>query len=197
VDEWEWDAKHSADTLRDIANDEAVDGKQIESELRELAAALDEISNFRHTFGSGAEFSEANNRVGALAKKILDEHISPVPFSRESEAAVHGIIVKSARKLKDLWRRAEAEPFGNLVPEAQKASGEIGRQFVEFSFYDLAVLRGEPRDQIREIGERLFKLEAQTIYYDGGDSQRRAIAEGLSCSAALANVVARIAPNAG
>jgi len=192
VEEWEWDAKNAADTLRDLAIEESVDGTELEGELRALAEALDEVANFTHTLGSGHDFNDITERVGRLAQEMMDKHISHDPFSAEAEARVRQAIVKYGRKLKDLWSRAENAPFTNQVPEAQKESGEMGRRLVEFSFYGVAILDGPLREQVRQVGLRLFGIETRTMYYDGGDSQRRAIAEGLSCSALLADVAAVI-----
>jgi ATP-dependent DNA helicase RecG len=188
LDEWEWDAKGAAETLRDLATDETVDGTNFELELRVLAGSLDEIAGFMHTFSSGAAFDEANRKLQEQAQAIFGQHISSVPFSTESQAGIRSFIVKSARKLEDSWRRAESSPFSSFVSEVQKQSGEIGRQLVEFSFYPVGGLEGDRGERLRELGQRLFTLEAHTMYHDGGESQRRAIREGQTCSVALAEL---------
>lgn len=192
VDEWEWDAKIAADALRDLAIEESVEGTELEGELRALAESLDEVANFTHTLGGGLDFDEVTERVGRLAQEMMDKHVSRVPLSAAAEASVQQTIVKYSRKLKDLWSRAERAPFTNQVPEAQKESGEMGRRLVEFSFYHASTLDGPLREQVRKVGLRLFGIETLTMYYDGGDSQRRAIAEGLACAELLADVAAVI-----
>jgi hypothetical protein len=192
VDEWEWDAREAADSLRDVAIEESVAGTEMETELRELALALDDVVNFTHALGNGPDFDGVSERVGQLAQEMMDKRVSHVPFSADAEATVRQIIVRCARKLKDLWSRAEAAPFSNLVPEAQRESGGMGRQLVDFSYYGVAVLDGPLREELRRVGFRLFELETRTTYYDGGDSQRRAIVEGLACAAILAQIVAAI-----
>ncbi|MBI2768960.1 MAG: ATP-binding protein [Burkholderiales bacterium] len=192
VDEWEWDAKNAAGTLRDLAIEESVNGTELEAELRTLAEALDEVANFTHTLGSGRDFDEVTEHVGRIAQEMVDKRISPVPFSAEAEGSIRQAILKYSRKLKDLWARAEQAPFTNQVPQAQTESGEMGRRLVEFSFYGVTLLEGQLREQVREVGLRLFEIETRTMYCDGGDSQRRAIAEGLACSALLSDVAASI-----
>lgn len=192
VDEWEWEAKTSAESLRDLAAEEAIDGTELEGELRTLAESLDDVANFTHTFGGGANFDDLNGRVGQLAQEMMDKRIAPLAFSEEAESSVLQAIVKYARKLKDIWSRAESAPFSNAVPEAQKQSGEMGRRLVELSFYGVSVLDRGRREQVREIGFRMFTLETRTMYYDGGDSQRQAIAEGVTCAALLADVARAI-----
>lgn len=193
VDQWEWEASHAAGSLRDLAAEESVDGTDLERDLRELAQALDAVANFTHAIGSsGPTFNEVTEHVGALAKAVMDKHLSIVPYSKEAETSVRHAIGKFAKKVKDLWERAESSPFSNLVPQAQEESGIMGRQLVEFSFYGVALLEGPIRDRVRKVGYRLFDLETRTMYYDGGNSQRSAILEGHSCSEELSEIVSVI-----
>lgn len=191
VTEWTSEARHGADTLRDLAAEERAAQGELGAELRGLAQALDDVAGFRHTLGPGQSFEVVCANARRLAEGLFDKYVASVPLAAPAQESVKQEIVKTSRKLSELWARAEAAPF-DVVPKAQEESGRLGRILAHVSYFPVGFLQEEDRKRLREIGLRLISLTAQTMYYDGGQSQNRAVEEGKSCASQLATLVGRI-----
>ncbi|MEO8186132.1 MAG: ATP-binding protein [Burkholderiaceae bacterium] len=193
VNEWAEFARQSASVLRDLGAEDKALEKGLEERLEQMAALLDEVAEFRHTLGSGNDFDSVTANACDAAQNLMDSCIRPVPVNASAQGEVQQFILKTARKLADLWRRAAKEPFGGQVERGQQECGQAGRKLMEFSYYCLGFLGDGDLQTLREIGRDLLSLEAERIYMDGGQSQERVIAQGQSSASALANLVTRFA----
>jgi hypothetical protein len=184
-DEWTGAAGSCADHLRELAADDMAGELGFVESLKSLAQELDGIANFRPVLSGGPSFDDASNEAGSAAKEIFNRAIATIPMKRESSQLVRKEVEKAARILSDAWARAEQNPFGGEVEEAQKKSGQTGRRLMEWSNYPLEFLSAGNAQRLLEIGHRLLVLEAVTLYYDGGESQRRVIEAGAATTVAL------------
>lgn len=184
-------AKQSAATLRDLAAEELAAEKGLVKCLEQMASLLDEVAEYRHVLGDGNNFDDVTANVRDSAQKLMEERIWPIPLNGATKREAQQAIVKMARKLTDLWKRAEKEPFGGLVEDGQQDSGGMGRKLMELSYYQLGFFHDKGLTALRKIGRDLVALEAERLYMDGGQSQRRVITKGQSCASALVDLMAR------
>lgn len=190
VDEWMLFARQSAAVLRDLAAEDLSAEKDLVGRLEQMASLLDEVAEFRHVLGGG-DFDSVTTNAHDAAWILMTELIWPVALNEATRRDVQQAIMKMARKLTDLWKRAEKDPFGGQVEGGQQDSGVMGRKLMEFSYHQLGFLRKDDLQALCEIGRDLVALEAERLYMDGGQSQQRVITNGQSCASALVDLTTR------
>jgi ATP-dependent DNA helicase RecG len=189
-DEWAHDAGSCAAKLRDLAVEEWSEKNGYSERFVQLAERLEEIERFRHFIGGDGGFDEICTQVKALAQAMMQELIWPIPFDMAMRNEVKGMIAKQSRRLTDIWKRAANNLFDGLVEAGQTDCGQIGRQIVGFTYYKLPFLSDDSINELRQSALDLIRLEAYTIYMDGGDSQRKIVDRGRLLADSLERVVA-------
>jgi hypothetical protein len=76
----------------------------------------------------------------------------------------------------DLASRAEERVLSGAVEQVQAECGDLGRQLMILSFFNLSMFGEGVLKQLRAIGAELRLIEISRIYMDGGDSLRGIIA---------------------
>jgi ATP-dependent DNA helicase RecG len=173
-------AKHTASSLRELAADEFALKNDLVEQLKNIANALDSVPNFTHAFGRGGDFEETCAHARKAAQSLFDTFVRPIPLSNKSTLETKSTILKTIRLLIDEWDRAERAPFSGAVEGAQTQSGIYGRRLMDLSYYPLDFLSEPAALKLRKLGSDFILLETQTMYGDGGASQRQALTTAKS-----------------
>lgn len=155
VDEWAEFARQSAFVLRDLGAEDLALEKGLDERLEQMATLLEEVAEFHHALGGGDDFNSVTAKARDAAWGLMDDFIRPVPVNASAQSEVQQFIVKTARKLADLWKRAAKEPFGGQVERGQRECGQAGRKLMEFSYYRLDFVTNGDLQALREIGRDL------------------------------------------
>lgn len=178
LDEWTFDAQHSAGRLRELAATDWALSKNLGNRFEELAEKLDEVAGFRHTFGSAGDFEELCASARATAGNLMTELVEPVEVGQSSLDAVRSQIIAFSRQLDSLWTRAAKDIFDGRVGRAQEETSTIGARVAEWTYLPLKFLSAEARLSLRDVCLRMVSLATEREYFDGGDSQRRIVEHG-------------------
>lgn len=175
----------AARNLRDWAADESADELGIRSNLQGLAEHLEAIADDQPTCGNDGNIDAVWEAARTESEYLMKTVVYPVPLAIDAEADVKRALEKTARKLHDHWNRAAKDIFGGLVDSGRSEFGLEGRRLMDWSYFHFNFLTPDQALALRDIGKRLIKLEARTMYGDGGHSQLSAVEEGLGCASAL------------
>lgn len=190
VDEWTHAADRYASELRDLAISDWARNSQVVDRLGEAAEKLDEVAQFRHYFGSGGDFDLLCSEVGAVAEKLMHDLVDPVAVGDETQREVLEAITTHARKLAQMWDRAQKNVFDGRVERAQNESYEIGQQIAKWTYFKLSLLSDDGRLELRRIGHELLHLASMRVYImDGGESLRCIVKEAQGLIQQLKNAV--------
>lgn len=189
VDEWTHAADRYASELRDLAISDWARSSQVVDRLDEAAEKLDEVAQFRHYLGSGGDFDLLCGEVGAVAEQLMHDLVDPVKVGDETQREVLEAITTHARKLAQMWDRAQKDVFDGRVERAQNESYEIGQQIAKWTYFKLSLLPDDRRLALRRIGQELLQLASMRVYMDGGESLRRIVKEAQDLTQRLETAV--------
>lgn len=177
TDEWSADAGLYASKLRDIAVSDWAMKSKVDERLESLADKLDEIEQFQHFIGGGGDFDEVCGAAGSAATYLMRDLIDPVGVSEDAQREVLGATIKHARKLTQMWTRAEKDIFDGRVERAQQETYDIGKQITMWSYLPMSLVTERTLSDLRRIGFGFVHLVAQRVYMDGGASLRSIVDE--------------------
>lgn len=188
---WENDASVSAATLRNLAIEPWAEEQGHTHDLEALAEAVEKISNGNRFLDDGEQAEGRFQAVRTLASELMATVIAPVPLDLKLENDVKELIRTHSRQLKAKWKGVAKELFDGRLEEAQINAGSIGRQMTEFTYYRLGFLSEDDRNELRRLTLALIKLEAEQLYFDGGQSQQRVVDMATSLAEQIAHIVTR------
>lgn len=150
---------------------------QVDERLESLADKLDEIEQFQHFIGGGGDFDEVCGAAGSAATYLMRDLIDPVGVSEDAQREVLGATIKHAKKLTQMWTRAEKDIFDGRVERAQQETYDIGKQITMWSYLPMSLVTEHTLSDLRRIGFGFVHLAAQRVYMDGGASLRSIVDE--------------------
>lgn len=176
-DDWSAAADVYASKLRDLAISDWALTSQMVNRLDAVAEKLDEVAQFRHYLGAGADFDHLCSAVGAAAEQLMHDLVDPVGIADSTQREVLAAVETYARKLTQMWDRARTNVFDGRVERAQEESYQIGQEIAKWTYFRLSLLPDGTLLALRRIGLGLLQLASLRVYMDGGDSLTRIVDE--------------------
>lgn len=189
LDEWRAECGDIAIELRELAADDVARALSLDGDLRALASALESVQLFQIHAGCGPELDAASSRAGDLARALRQRAIDPLPVDEQSIREIQVFLLRLLRKLEDLSDRAVRTIEQGNVRGLQDEVGEMGRQLMELSFYNLKSLGPSFDITLREIGLKLRLAEIARLLMDGGRSIEELVEEIAECARLLSRLL--------
>ena len=175
IEDWSADAEVYASKLRDLSVSDWAIESHVNERLEATAEKLDEVAQFRHYLGEGENFNDVCNSAGFAAAELMRDLVDPIEVSDETQRKVLEAIAKLARKLTQMWDRANKEIFDGRVEKAQQETYGIGQQIATWTYFRLSVVPESTLADLRRIGLSLLQLVSMRVYMDGGASLQRIV----------------------
>ncbi|WP_420428102.1 helix-turn-helix domain-containing protein [Algiphilus sp.] len=175
LDMWRSDLGYAASELREMAVLEIAQTEGVESDLRELANALDEVANMRLYLGSGADLKQAVTDVAELATGMMDSYFADAPLADGALNQVRELIRTSALKLQDLYERAGEMVESGRIEELQGQASELARPLTRVCWYNIDPIGTDVRSELKDVARTLHLTETMQLYMDGGASMRAVV----------------------
>lgn len=175
LDMWRSDFGYAASELRDMAVSTIAGAEGVESELKELAKALDEVANMRLNIGSGGDLKQGVDRAVKLARGMLEKHFAKVPLADGTLDQVRELIRTTALKLGDLYERSTEMVDSGRIEEFQSQASELARPLARVCWYNIDPLGEGVRSELKDVARTLHLTETMPLYMDGGASMRAVV----------------------
>ena len=175
LDMWRSDLGYAASELRDMAVLEIAQSEGVESELKDLAKALDEVANMRLYLGSGGDLERGVNNVAKLAQGMMGRHFADAPLAEDTLDQVRELIRTSALKLRDLYERSGEMVDSGRIEELQSQASELARPLTRVCSYNIDPIGTDVRAELKDVARTLHLTETMQLYMDGGASMRAVV----------------------
>lgn len=193
VDPWVDRVKYTFQAIRsDIAQmaaSQIAEDNGCGGDLFDLALALDKVTTHYWTLSSGPEQLANVSALQAKAEAIKAKMIDVVPLDSASRSDVGGVLKQKSRELANLTGQAEAMAFSRM-DDLREGGHDIGEVLMRLSLYNLSFIDPTFSERLIAIAQPLHLIETESVYFDGGRSQRRVIDIIANCNEALLNLVA-------
>lgn len=175
LDMWRSNFGYAASELRNMAVSAIAEAEGVESELKELAKALDEVANMTLYIGSGGDLAQGVDRAAKLAQGMMDRYFAEVPLAEGTLDQVRELIRATVRKLDDLYERSGVMVDSGRIEELQSQASELARPLARVCWYNIDPLGEGIRSELKDVARTLHLTETMRLYMDGGASMKAVV----------------------
>lgn len=189
VDEWKNYLGYHASDLRDIASTSAAVENDMVDDILELADRCESVSNHVDHLNSGISRNEVLKELEDYLTNFIQKHLSQVSLNPNNYNVIDSAILQALNQLEILIKRTDKLIEQCDTDGLKESASKIGKNLLEFLYYDLDEHLGGYQNELKKIGIELNVIETIRIHSDARYCMKEIKKTIIDCKDRLAAIL--------